>query len=106
MDNSFHSDNSICPINIISQVLSFLASFRSRQIQRPSPLKIVPDLYSAVLCVLQIGRVRANADLAKTGVQSECNWQGEAWLKNENKVGKGGQMTVTECYLLMSRFQI
>ena len=33
MDNSFHSDNSICPINIISQALSFLASFRSRQIQ-------------------------------------------------------------------------
>ena len=67
MDNSFHSDNSICPINIISQVLSFLASFRSRQIQRPSPLKSVPDLYSAVLCVLQIGRVRANADFEKHG---------------------------------------
>ena len=62
MDNSFHSDNSICPINIISRVLSFLASFRSRQIQRPFPLKIVPCLYSAVLCALQIGRVRANAD--------------------------------------------
>ena len=89
MDNSFHSDNSICPINIISQVLSFLASFRSRQIQCPSPLKSVPDLYSAVLCVLQIGRVRASADLAKTGVQSECNWQGKAWLKNGNKVEEG-----------------
>ena len=66
MDNSFHSDNSICPINIISRVLSFLASFRSRQIQCPSPLKSVPDLYSAVLCVLQIGRVRANADFKKS----------------------------------------
>ena len=67
MDNSFHSNNSICPINIISQVLSFLASFRSRQIQRPSPLKSVPCLYSAVLCALQIGRVRANADFEKHG---------------------------------------
>ena len=71
MDNSFHSDNSICPINIISQVLSFLASFRSRQIQRPFPLKSIPDLYSAVLCVLQIGRVRANADFKKARTQSE-----------------------------------
>ena len=43
MDNSFHSDNSICPINIISQVLSFLASFRSRQIQCPFPLKGVSE---------------------------------------------------------------
>ena len=71
MDNSFHSDNSICPINIISQVLSFLASFRSRQIQRPFPLKSIPDLYSAVLCVLQIGRVRASADFKKARMQSE-----------------------------------
>ena len=89
MDNSFHSDNSICPINIISQVLSFLASFRSRQIQRPFPLKSVSDLYSAVLCVLQIGRVRTNSDFAKAGVQPEGNWQDEAWLRNENKVRKG-----------------
>ena len=82
MDNSFHSDNSICPINIISQVLSFLASFRSRQIQRPSPLKSDPDLYSAVLCVLQIGRVRASADFAKAGSQSERFLDKESKINN------------------------
>ena len=54
-------------LTLLCQIPSFFTPFRSRQIQRPSPLKSDPDLYSAVLCVLQIGRVRANADSKKHG---------------------------------------
>ena len=58
-------------LTLLCQIPSFFTPFRSRQIQRPSPLKSDPDLYSAVLCVLQIGRVRANADFKKARTQSE-----------------------------------
>ena len=71
MGNSFHSDNPICPVNVIMPDPKFLTPFRSRQIQRPSPLKSVSRFYSAVLWSVQIGRVRANSDFGKVRTQSE-----------------------------------
>ena len=100
MGNSFPPDNPICPY-CIDQIPVPL-SIRNRQIH---PLKSIQTYIPQFSAFFKSEGVRANAD-CKLRVQSECNWPGEAWLKNENKVGKRGQMTVTECYLLMSQFQI
>ena len=66
MGNSFHSDNPICPVNVIVPDPKFFNSIPKSLNPTPLPLKSVPGLYSAVLCVLQLGRVRANSDFEKT----------------------------------------
>ena len=62
MGNSLHSDNPICPVNVIVPDPKFFNPIPKSPNPTPLPIEKRSEFYSAVLWSVQIGRVRENSD--------------------------------------------
>ena len=87
MGNSFHSDNPICPVNVIVPDPKFFNSIPKSP--NPTPLPFEKRSRLIFRSSLRSSNRKSQSKRRFRKQQSECNRQGEAWLKNENKMGKG-----------------